>query len=151
MLTMRFLMTIIIFLIFFSFAGIGVYVIGPDLSAERFVLEATEKLKDSGQMEKIVEYVENDPQLVHYIEEAQISEQHQSPPTDNPLPFETTGDAAHTLVKKVGLKDLANMKSAVENGSMTTEEVLMKLEEDLSEEELLALKVIVLKEFSNQQ
>lgn len=148
---MRFLMTIIIFLIIFSFAGIGVYVIGPDLSAERFVIEATEKLKDSGQMEKIVEYVENDPQLVHYIEKAQISEQHQSAPTEKPLPFETTGDAAHTLVKKVGLKDLANMKSAVENGSMTTEEVLMKLEEDLSEEELLALKVIVLKEFSKQQ
>ncbi|MCH4825070.1 hypothetical protein [Planococcus halocryophilus] len=149
---MRFLMTIIIFLIFFSFAGIGVYVIGPDLSAERFVLETTEKLKDSGQMEKVVEYVENDPQMINYIEEIRVSDQQQEQTnTNETLPFKTTEDAAQTLVKKVGIKNLVNMKSEVEDGTMSPEEVIKKLEEDLSEEELLALKVIILKEFSKQQ
>ncbi len=154
MLTMRFLMTIIIFLIFFSFAGIGVYVVGPDLSAERFVLEATEKLKDSGQMEKIVEYVENDPQMIQYIEKNEISEQQQAPEqsqSQQPLPFETTEDAANTLVKKVGFTKLVKMKSQVEKGTISTEDVIDKLEEDLTEDELLALKVIVLKELSKQQ
>lgn len=149
---MRFLMTIIIFLIFFSFAGIGVYVIGPDLSAERFVLETTEKLKDSGQMEKVVEYVENDPQMINYIEEIRVSDQQQEQTnTNETLPFKTTEDAAQTLVKKVGIKNLVNMKSEVEDGTMSPEEVIKKLEEDLNEEELLALKVIILKEFSKQQ
>lgn len=149
---MRFLMTIIIFLIFFSFAGIGVYVIGPDLSAERFVLETTAKLKDSGQMEKVVEYVANDPQMINYIEEIRVSDQQQEQTnTNETLPFKTTEDAAQTLVKKVGIKNLVNMKSEVEDGTMSPEEVIKKLEEDLSEEELLALKVIILKEFSKQQ
>lgn len=154
---MRFLMTIIIFLIFFSFAGIGVYVVGPDLSAERFVLEATEKLKDSGQMEKIVEYVENDPQMIQYIEKSEIAEQQvpeqsqQQSQSQQSLPFQTTEDAANTLVKKVGFTNLVKMKSQVEKGTMSTEDVIDKLEEELTEDELLALKVIVLKELYKQQ
>ncbi|WP_223633052.1 hypothetical protein [Planococcus sp. 4-30] len=143
---MRFLMTIIIFLIFFSFAGIGVYVVGPDFSADRLVAEATEELRNSGQMEKIVEYVENDPQMLEYIEEAQVAEQ-----KSETLPFQTTGDAAGTVIKKVGITDLAKMKSGVEDGSMSADEVIQKLEEDLNEEELLALKVIVYKELYKQQ
>ncbi len=143
---MRFLMTIIIFLIFFSFAGIGIYVIGPDFSADRLVAEATEELRNSGQMEKIVEYVENDPQMLEYIEEAQVAEQ-----KSETLPFQTTGDAAGTVIKKVGITDLAKMKSGVEDGSMSADEVIQKLEEDLNEEELLALKVIVYKELYKQQ
>ncbi|WP_394120515.1 hypothetical protein [Planococcus donghaensis] len=143
---MRFLMTIIIFLIFFSFAGIGIYVVGPDFSADRLVAEATEELRNSGQMEKIVEYVENDPQMLEYIEEAQVAEQ-----KSETLPFQTTGDAAGTVIKKVGITDLAKMKSGVEDGSMSADEVIQKLEEDLNEEELLALKVIVYKELYKQQ
>lgn len=143
---MRFLMTIIVFLIFFSFAGIGVYIVGPDLSADRFVAEATEELRNNGQMEKIVEYVENDPQMLEYIEEAQVAEQE-----SETLPFQTTGDAAGTVIKKVGITDLAKMKSGVEDGSMSADEVIRKLEEDLNEEELLALKVIVYKELYKQQ
>ncbi|WP_298828325.1 hypothetical protein [uncultured Planococcus sp.] len=139
-------MTIIIFLIFFSFAGIGIYVIGPDFSADRLVAEATEELRNSGQMEKIVEYVENDPQMLEYIEEAQVAEQ-----KSETLPFQTTGDAAGTVIKKVGITDLAKMKSGVEDGSMSADEVIQKLEEDLNEEELLALKVIVYKELYKQQ
>ncbi|AIY05808.1 hypothetical protein Plano_1843 [Planococcus sp. PAMC 21323] len=147
---MRFLMTIIVFLIFFSFAGIGVYVIGPDLSAERLVLETTEKLKNSDQMDKVLEYVENDPQTINYIEAAQTSENQKHNDASSSLAFETTEDAAQTLVKKVGIKNLVNMKSKVEDGTMSPEQIIQKLEEDLNEEEMLALKVIILKEFSKQ-
>ncbi|TWT07564.1 hypothetical protein FQV26_07050 [Planococcus sp. CPCC 101016] len=143
---MRFLMSIIIFLIFFSFAGIGVYIVGPDLSTDRLVAEATEKLRSNGQMEKVVEYVENDPQMLEYIEEARVAEEE-----SQALPFQTTGDAAGTVIKKVGITDLAKMKSGVEDGTMSAEEVIKKLEEDLNEEELLALKVIIYKEMYKQQ
>lgn len=143
---MRFLMSIIIFLIFFSFAGIGLYVVGPDLSADRFVAEATEELRNNGQMEKVVEYVENDPQMLEYVEEAKIAEEE-----SRTLPFETTGDAAGTVIKKVGITDLVKMKSGIEDGTMTADEVIQNLEEDLNEEELLALKVIVYKELYKQQ
>ncbi|ANU10596.1 hypothetical protein A1A1_08991 [Planococcus antarcticus DSM 14505] len=143
---MRFLMAIIIFLIFFSFGGIGVYVIGPDLSTDHFVAEATEKLRDSGQMEKIVEYVENDPEMLEYVEEAQVAEQE-----SKALPFKTSGDAAGTVIKKVGISNLAKMKSGIEDGTMSAEQVIQELEEDLSEEEMLALKVIMYKELYKQQ
>lgn len=143
---MRFLMSIIIFLIFFSFAGIGVYIVGPDLSTDRLVADATEKLRSNGQMEKVVEYVENDPQMLEYIEEARVAEEE-----SQALPFQTTGDAAGTVIKKVGITDLAKMKSGVEDGTMSAEEVIKKLEEDLNEEEMLALKVIIYKEMYKQQ
>lgn len=143
---MRFLMTILIFLIFFSFAGIGAYVVGPDFSADRIVAQATHELRNNGQMEKIVEYVESDPQMLEYIEEAQVAEQE-----SEALPFETSGDAAGTVIKKVGITDLAKMKSGIEDGTMSAEEVIQKLEEDLTEEELLALKVIMYKELYKQQ
>ena len=143
---MRFLMSIIIFLIFFSFAGIGVYIVGPDFSTDRLVTDATEKLRSSGQMVKVVEYVESDPKMLEYIEEARVAEE-----DNEALPFQTTGDAAGTVIKKVGIRDLAKMKSGVEDGTMSAEEVIKKLEEDLNEEELLALKVIVYKELYNQQ
>lgn len=143
---MRFLMTILIFLIFFSFAGIGAYVVGPDFSADRLVAEATEELRDSGQMEKIVEYVESDPQMMEYIEEAQVAEQE-----SEALPFETSGDAAGTVIKKVGITDLAKMKSGIEDGTMSAEQVIQELEEDLNEEEMLALKVLMYQELYKQQ
>ncbi|MBT2570145.1 hypothetical protein [Planococcus sp. ISL-110] len=143
---MRFLMTILIFLILFSFVGIGVYVVGPDFSADRLVAGATEELRNNGKMEKIVEYVENDPQMLEYIEQAQVAEQE-----SEALPFQTTADAAGTVIKKVGITDLAKMKSGVEDGTMSPEEVIQKLEEDLTEEELLALKVIAYKELYKQQ
>lgn len=147
---MRFLMTIIVFLIFFSFAGIGVYVIGPDLSTERFVLKATEKLKNNDQMDKVVEYVKNDPQTMDYIEEVRVSEDQKQPNENDNLAFETTEDAAQTLVEKVGITNLVKMKSKVEDGTMSPEQIIQKLEEDLNEEEMLALKVTILKEFSKQ-
>ena len=84
--------------------------------------------------------------MLEYIEEAQVAEQE-----SETLPFQTTGDAAGTVIKKVGITDLAKMKSGVEDGSMSADEVIRKLEEDLNEEELLALKVIVYKELYKQQ
>ncbi|MGE6370695.1 hypothetical protein ACQKDD_13210 [Planococcus kocurii] len=143
---MRFLMTIIIFLIFFSVAGIGAYVIGPDFSADRMVAEVTKEMRNNGQMEKITEYVESDPKMLEYIEQVEVAEQQ-----DQPLPFQTAGDAAGTVIKKVGITDLAKMKSGIENGTMSVDEVIQTLEQDLNEEELLALKVIAYKELYKQQ
>ncbi|ALS78326.1 hypothetical protein AUO94_06490 [Planococcus kocurii] len=143
---MRFLMTIIIFLIFFSVAGIGAYVIGPDFSADRMVAEVTKEMRNNGQMEKVIEYVESDPKMLEYIEQVEVAEQQ-----DQPLPFQTAGDAAGTVIKKVGITDLAKMKSGIENGTMSVDEVIQTLEQDLNEEELLALKVIAYKELYKQQ
>ncbi|AQU79694.1 MULTISPECIES: hypothetical protein [Planococcus] len=143
---MRFLMTIIIFLIFFSVAGIGAYVIGPDFSADRMVAEVTKEMRNNGQMEKVIEYVESDPKMLEYIEQVEVAEQQ-----DQPLPFQTAGDAAGTVIKKVGITDLAKMKSGIEDGTMSVDEVIQTLEQDLNEEELLALKVIAYKELYKQQ
>lgn len=142
---MRFLMTIIIFLIFFSVAGIGAYVIGPDFSADRMVAEVTEEMRNNGQMEKVIEYVENDPKMLEYIEQAEVAERQ-----EQPLPFQTPGDAAGTVIKKVGIADLAKMKSGIEDGTMSADEVIQALEQDLNEDELLALKVMVYKELYKQ-
>jgi hypothetical protein len=62
------------------------------------------------------------------------------------LPFTTKGEATRVLVKKVGVTKLQDLQAKVRNGTASKEEVLQVLNEDLTEEEMLALKVIAYKE-----
>jgi len=71
-------------------------------------------------------------------------------PEGQELAFETKEDAANTVIKKVGFRNLLKMKNAVENDTMSAPEVLAELEEDLNEEEMLALKVMIFKEWQNR-
>jgi hypothetical protein len=108
------------------------------------VEEATVELEDSGKIDEIKTYVENDPQLAGYIEEAKAAE-------NSDLPIKTKGEATRVLIQKVGIKELKTMQSEVQKGTMTQQEAIQKLETQLSEEEMLALKVLAYKELYKQQ
>lgn len=177
---MRFLNAIIVFLIAFSMSGIALYAIGPNLSTEAVTQRALTQLEESGKMEEMVQYIESDPQVNQYMQQLQErtnDSQGVESGTDEPsqeleeelvdsavendgngltapegqvLAFETKEDAANTVIKKVGFRNLLKMKNAVENDTMSAPEVLAELEEDLNEEEMLALKVMIFKEWQNR-
>lgn len=175
---MRFMNVIIVFLIAFSFAGIALYAVGPNLSSEAVAQKAFEELEQSGKMEEMVQQIEADPEVSRYMEEWQsqqeIPEESQGSsmdeqfeegtidegdsievgppqaPKEQELAFETKEDAASVMMEKVGFRNLLKMKNAVENDTMTTEQVMEELDDDLNEEEMLALKVMIFKEWQNR-
>lgn len=141
---MRFLKYLLIIAVILGAAGIGVYYVGTNIASEKIVEEATVELEDSGKIDEIKTYVENDPQLAGYIEEAKAAE-------NSDLPIKTKGEATRVLIQKVGIKELKTMQSEVQKGTMTQQEAVQKLETQLSEEEMLALKVLAYKELYKQQ
>ncbi|MEZ0482727.1 hypothetical protein [Planococcus sp. SSTMD024] len=175
---MRFMNVIIVFLIAFSFAGIALYAVGPNLSTEAVAQKAFEELEQSGKMEEMVQQIEADPEVSRYMEEWQSQQAipEQAPdsgtdeqfeegsiaegdsievdppqvPEEQELAFETKEDAASVMMEKVGFRNLLKMKNAVENDTMTAEQVMDELDDDLNEEEMLALKVIIFKEWQNR-
>lgn len=175
---MRFMNVIIVFLIAFSFAGIALYAVGPNLSSDAVAQKAFEELEQSGKMEEMVQQIEADPEVSRYMEEWQsqqeIPEESQGSsmdeqfdegtidegdsievgppqaPKEQELAFETKEDAASVMMEKVGFRNLLKMKNAVENDTMTTEQVMEELDDDLNEEEMLALKVMIFKEWQNR-
>ncbi|WP_434399492.1 hypothetical protein M1Q06_09900 [Planococcus sp. 11815] len=175
---MRFMNVIIVFLIAFSFAGITLYAVGPNLSSEAVAQKAFEELEQSGKMEEMVQQIEADPEVSRYMEEWQSQQEipeesqgsgmdeqfeggnidegdsieidPQQAPEEQELAFETKEDAASVMMEKVGFRNLLKMKNAVENDTMTAEQVMKELDDDLNEEEMLALKVMIFKEWQNR-
>ncbi len=175
---MRFLNIIIVFLIAFSFSGIAIYAVGPNLSTEAVAQRAFQQLEQSGKMEEMVRQIESDPNVSAYMEQLEVQLDEQAPaeqevsegilteedvqaleeqttfnsleiPPQEDLAFETKEEAANVVIKKVGFRNLLKMKEAVETDEMSAQDVMVKLEEDLSEEEMLALKVMIFKEWQN--
>lgn len=175
---MRFLNSIIVFLIAFSFGGIALYAVGPNFSSEAVAQKAFAELERSGKMEEMVRQIEADPDVSRYMEELEaqdgfsgeaaesgmdeqieqeaaeelpdMEEPAVTVPEDEELAFETKEDAASVMMEKVGFRNLLKMKNAVENDTMTAEQVMDELDDDLNEEEMLALKVMIFKEWQNR-
>lgn len=136
---MRFLKYIIVLLIIVAAGAIAIYYVGTNIASEKVVEEATAELESNGQLEDIKTYVENDPKLKGYIEEAKSADESQ-------LPFKTKGEATRVLIQKIGIGELQSLQQGVQNGTISQQEAISKLEGELSEEEMLALKVIAYKE-----
>jgi hypothetical protein len=140
----RWLKFLIVILLIIAVAGYGIYYVGTNVASEKIAEQTSTELKNTGQLDNIKSYVENDPTLAGYMEEAKAAD-------EDTLPFTTTGEATRVLIQKVGLSELNNIKNGVENGTMAPSEVIESLEMKLSEDELLALKVIAYKELYSPQ
>lgn len=136
---MKFLKYIIVLMIIVVAGAIGIYYVGTNIASQKVVEEATAELESNGQMEDIKTYVENDPELKGYIEEAKSADESQ-------LPFKTKGEATRVLIQKVGIGELQTLQQGVQNGTISQQEAINTLEGELTEEEMLALKVIAYKE-----
>ena len=119
--------------------GYGAYYFGANLASEKLMDTVSTELEHSGQIEQVKKYVENDPELKQFLEEAKTVKQDQ-------LPFTTKEEATRILIKRVGVSELMDIQTQVQEGTITKDELLQKAQENLTEEEILALKVIAYKE-----
>ncbi|MEY2356133.1 hypothetical protein [Lysinibacillus capsici] len=136
---MRLIKFLVVIAIFVGVVGYGVLHFGTKFASEKIVDTLSTELENSGQKEEIKNTIENDPQLKAYMEEAKTVD-------SSTLPFTTKEEATKVLIQKVGITDLNDMRVKLQDGSMTQEEALQMVEGKLSDEEIVALKVIVYKE-----
>jgi uncharacterized protein YxeA len=138
----KFMIIILLLIIIIIGAGFAVYYFGTNMASEKLVDTVKTEL-DQEQVEEIKQYVESDPELKQFVEEAETVDQ-------NTLPFDTKEEATRVLVNKVGITKLLDIQKQAQEGTISKEEVIQDLQSKLTEEELMALKVIAYKELYNQ-
>ncbi|WP_153730430.1 hypothetical protein [Sporosarcina obsidiansis] len=125
--------------------GFGVYYFGSKLVADEVMDQVAVELEGNGQLEAIKQEVQNDPELQAFIAEGKSID-------DRNLPFQTKDQAVRVLVKKFSVSEIADVQSKMKNGLSANEkqELFDRFENRLTEEELLALKVLAYKELANE-
>ena len=138
---MRFIKVFFGIVIFLGMIVVAVYYFGPKLVADQVMEKVTIELQDSGQLESIRKEIENDPELQKFIAEGKEID-------SSKLPFQTKEEATRALITKFGINEIREIQSKAQNG-MTAEEkqeIFDQLESNLTEDEMLALKVLAYKE-----
>ncbi|WP_066301277.1 hypothetical protein [Bacillus sp. FJAT-29937] len=136
---MRLIKFLIVTVILLGGIGFGVYHFGTKFASDKLVETISSELENSGELEEIKKTIESDPKLLAFIEEAETAD------TSN-LPFKTKEEATKVLIQKVGISELNDIRVQVQNGSVSKEEILQEIQGKLTEEEIMALKVIAYKE-----
>lgn len=119
--------------------GYGIYYFGTNMASEKLMDAVSTELEESGQIEEVKQFVENDPELKQFIEEAETVDQEQ-------LPFSTKEEATRVIIQKVGMSEIQDIATRAQEGTISKEEIFQTLQSKLTEEEMMALKVIAYKE-----
>lgn len=140
---MKFFKVLFSLLIIIAVIGVAAYYFVPKVVADQVMEKVAVELQDSGQLEAIKEEINKDPQLQAFIEEGKNVD-------NSKLPFQSKEEATRVLIKKFKISDLKDIQAKAQNG-MTNEEkqeIFNKIESTLTDEEMLALKVLAYKELS---
>ncbi|MEH6943714.1 hypothetical protein [Bacillus sp. JJ722] len=138
---MRFLKVFVVIVIVLVGIGYGVYYFGTNMASVKVMDAVSEELENSGQIDAVKKEIEKDPDLQKMVNEgANVDE--------SKLPFKTKEEATRVIIKKVGISELNDIKNQVQNGTASKEEIMNKVQDKLTDEEILALKVIAYKELN---
>lgn len=126
--------------------GFSVYYFGTKIIADQVMEQVAVELNDNGQLESIKREINNDPQLQAFIEEGKNVD-------SSTLPFQTKEQAVRVLVKKFNVSELQELQSKAQSGLTEAEkqQLLHDIEGKLTDEEMLALKVLAYKELSKSE
>lgn len=141
---MKLIKVLFFFVILVTIAGVGVYHFGTKAASDKVMDYVSTELENSGEVEKVKETIQSDPQLQEFIKEGNQNID------ESKLPFTTKEEAAKTVIKKMGINELQSIQSQVKDGITAEEkqEILNKVESKLTKEEILALKVLAYKELN---
>ncbi|KAB8133682.1 hypothetical protein F9U64_12010 [Gracilibacillus oryzae] len=140
---MRFLRNFVIVIIVLAGLGYGVYHFGTKWASDKLVEVISTELSDSGEMEMIKQTIESDPELQAFIADAESVD-------ESKLPFTTKEEATRVIINKIGISELQDIQSKVQQGQMTKEELIQQAESNFTKEEIAAMKVIAYKELYNR-
>ncbi|WP_156488321.1 hypothetical protein [Fictibacillus phosphorivorans] len=122
---------------FFIVIGVTGYLYTMDYASEKAMNEISKELtSDEGEINKLLE----DPEIRKYIETGEV-------PKKN-LPFTTKKEAVSFISDRYSIQELASIREKVSKGLNEKEKLAVyeKLLEKVTDEELMALKVVALNE-----
>ncbi|WP_113930627.1 hypothetical protein [Bacillus sp. P14.5] len=139
---MKVLKVLLFAVIFLGIAGYAVYHFGTNMASEKIADYVNEEAVNSGQLEDVKQQIAANPELQQFLTDGIENVDESS------LVYQTKEEAINGVIKKVGISELINLQSKVSDGVTLEEqsEIIAMLEEKMSEEEILALKVLVNKE-----
>ncbi|WP_391209179.1 hypothetical protein [Psychrobacillus sp. L4] len=140
---MRFIKVLFGLVVVIALIGLAAYYSVPKLVADQVMEKVAVELQNSGQLESIKKEINSDPQLQAFIEEGKNVD-------NSKLPFQTKEEATRLLIKKFKISDLKEFQAKAQSGitEKDKQEIFNKLENNLTAEEMLALKVLAYKELS---
>ncbi len=126
--------------------GFAIFHFGTKFIADQVMDHVSAELENNGQLEEIKSAVQNDPQLMAFIEEGKNAD-------SSKLPFKTKEQAVRALVKKFNVSEIQELQSKAQSGLTAAEQqsLLNDLQSKLTDEELLALKMIAYKELMGSE
>lgn len=124
--------------------GYGLYYFGTNFLAEKAVDEMNSKLESSQHLENMKQFIASSPELQQFIDEGATI-------TQENLPFHTKEEAVRELMTKFNLSEMKEMQEIITDGITVEDqkELLDKVENKLSTDELNALKVLLYNEMNN--
>ena len=140
---MKFIKILFGIILFLGLIVGAAYYFGPKIVADQVMEKVSIELESSGQLDAIKEEIENDPELQEFIAGGKDVD-------SSKLPYQTKEEATRALVTKFGISEIQEIQSKAKDGMSAEEkqEIFNKLESNLTEEEMLALKVLAYKELS---
>ena len=108
----KFFKFICILVILLAVVGYGVYYFGTNVASDKIMDKVTTELENSGQMDEVKKYVESDPQLQQFVEEAKVADK-------ATLPFTTKEEATRVLIKKVGISEIREIQTQAQEGTIS--------------------------------
>ncbi|MGD6940401.1 hypothetical protein ACQCT6_00005 [Cytobacillus gottheilii] len=140
---MKFFKILIVVLVVVGGLGFAIYYFGTNMASEKVMETISTELENSEEMENIKSAIESDPELMAFVAEAEAAD-------PESLPFTTKEEATRVLIQKVGLTELNDLRVQAQEGTVSKEQVISQMEASLTEEEILALKVVAYKELYGQ-
>ena len=124
--------------------GYAVYHFGTDVASDKIADYVDQEFENAEGIEEVKRQVASNPELQQFLLEG-INNVDEST-----LVFKTKEEAVQAIIKKVGISNLMELQSMASDGVSQEEqsEILSMLEANLSEEEILALKVLANKELN---
>lgn len=140
---MKFFKVLLTLIVIVAIIGFAAYYFVPKIVADQVMDKVAVELQNSGQLNNIKEEINNDPQLQAFIEDGKNID-------SSKLPFQTKEEATRVLMKKFNISEIKEIQSKTQNGMTAKEknEIFNKLQNKLTDEEMLALKVLAYKELS---
>lgn len=140
---MRFLKYLLAILIIVGGVLYAVYYFGTNIVSDKVMDEIILELESSGELEVVKQTIIHDPEVMQYIEDGVNVD-------ESKLPFKNKEQATRALIQKVGIDEIQDIQSQIQNGiSKHDMELLLKeIEGKLTNDEILALKVIAYKELN---
>jgi len=142
---MKLIKFIVIPLLIIIGLGYGGYQLLTNYLSDQIVSTVTENIENFGPLDDVKTIIDSNNELKNFVEDgAAVSE--------DVLAFTSLSEAADVIIDEMGITGLLNIREVFENGidSFSAEQLLTSIDNHLSDEQMLALKVLLYKEVYGQ-